>query len=578
MRYSPLVSVAVSLLFLPALPAQNSGRKIRPKPSPTAARAGMAVQWRADLNAALLESGETGKPVFWYVPTVNRSPMDRKPEIDRYMMAGPFSWPQLVTLLNDAFIPVKEVASGPRAEQMSLVRERFIEPGYVVLGGEEKELLRMDQLTTFHPESFISPLAKVVGREVPGRGELTATQEAFMAGVRLFHTGRSDEALVVWRQLADEFPDDPIGWKAAAEAEGHGPFRYGFEVFEELPAGALAGGVPGSRAPEGFYSEEELRRRSLDFLCRMQLTNGGWEDSKYDFGGTDSLPNVYTACTALIAEALLEELHVEEVVGDREAMELALKKAMAYLTEASHTNFQDSDELVWAHIYRVFFFTRYLELRSDKPDADEVRGHLQSAVQHLFEMQPGTGAWFHEYPNPFVTAEVLIALDRARQIGVELDNTKIARGLVALLQCRAKNGAISYGYGRAPGLALEPAAGRMPMCELALLRFGKSTQEDLERALRVAFEHHGLLEDVRKYDDHANRFAYGGFFFYFDMLGRTRAIGALDNSELRGQLAKAQYDLIFKGLPEVDGCFVDSHELGRTYGTAMALLCLANLR
>jgi hypothetical protein len=29
-------------------------------------------------------------------------------------------------------------------------------------------------------------------------------------------------------------------------------------------------------------------------------------------------------------------------------------------------------------------------------------------------------------------------------------------------------------------------------------------------------------------------------------------------------------------LPELDGCFVDSHELGRVYGTAMALLCLAN--
>ena len=28
-------------------------------------------------------------------------------------------------------------------------------------------------------------------------------------------------------------------------------------------------------------------------------------------------------------------------------------------------------------------------------------------------------------------------------------------------------------------------------------------------------------------------------------------------------------------LPEIDGCFVDSHEIGRCYGTAMALLCLA---
>jgi hypothetical protein len=27
-------------------------------------------------------------------------------------------------------------------------------------------------------------------------------------------------------------------------------------------------------------------------------------------------------------------------------------------------------------------------------------------------------------------------------------------------------------------------------------------------------------------------------------------------------------------LPEIDGCFVDSHELGKTYGTAMGLLVM----
>jgi hypothetical protein len=30
-------------------------------------------------------------------------------------------------------------------------------------------------------------------------------------------------------------------------------------------------------------------------------------------------------------------------------------------------------------------------------------------------------------------------------------------------------------------------------------------------------------------------------------------------------------------LPELDGCFVDSHELGRCYGTAMALLSFSVL-
>jgi len=33
---------------------------------------------------------------------------------------------------------------------------------------------------------------------------------------------------------------------------------------------------------------------------------------------------------------------------------------------------------------------------------------------------------------------------------------------------------------------------------------------------------------------------------------------------------------ILQRIPEIDGSFLDSHELGRSYGTAMALLTLRN--
>jgi hypothetical protein len=32
------------------------------------------------------------------------------------------------------------------------------------------------------------------------------------------------------------------------------------------------------------------------------------------------------------------------------------------------------------------------------------------------------------------------------------------------------------------------------------------------------------------------------------------------------------------GLAEIDGAFIDSHEIGRCYGTGMALWCLAVIR
>ena len=113
----------------------------------------------------------------------------------------------------------------------------------------------------------------------------------------------------------------------------------------------------------------------------------------------------------------------------------------------------------------------------------------------------------------------------------------------------------------------------MPLCELALFLFGASDQTKLQAALATGFRHHELLAAVRKYDDHADRHGYGGFFFWFDMLGRAEAILQLTDAAERGKLVAQQKKLVLD-LPEFDGCFVDSHELGRCYGTAMALLCL----
>ncbi len=116
----------------------------------------------------------------------------------------------------------------------------------------------------------------------------------------------------------------------------------------------------------------------------------------------------------------------------------------------------------------------------------------------------------------------------------------------------------------------------MPLCELALRSWQQGSDEALAKAVDAAFEHHGLLAGVRKYDDHADEHGYGGFFFWFDMLGRSEALLALPKGEARDRHAAAQRALVL-ALPEIDGCFVDSHELGRAYGTAMALTCLAAL-
>lgn len=576
-----------------------------------AGRAGSAVEWRRDLAAAQAESERRGVPVFWYVPTIAGSPMDRRPEIDRYMMAGPFSHPDVVALLNTGFVPVRQNGGRKDQEEHGLRRGDFIEPGMLVLAPDGTEKLRAERIVTLHPKWFtarLAPLAAVVPepRKLPepltrawrayGRGDLDEAAESlgdlpgavvqspavtaeagFLMGAILHRRGLITHAAESWREVADTYPDEPYAWKAAAEAEGHGPFARGFEDFLDLPADAMTGNLQTTRAPPDAYTEAQLRQRSLRFLTDLLPVNGQYDDSRYDFGGTDGLVNVYMAITSIAGLALLEELAANDFGGDRDACEAALQRIARHIADDAGINRDDRDEIVWAHIYRVLLLVRWLELRPN--DEPQLRPVLQRVTRDLEELQPKTGAWFHEYPNPFVTASCLIALHRADAAGVPIDRDRIELGLRALLQCRAENGSFSYGQVRSgpPRVSVPAGAGRMPLCELALALWQKSTPETLEAAIRAGFDHHDQLESVRKYDDHANALGYGGFFFWYDVHGRTLAIAALRDPEVRRQFAARQREIILS-IPEFDGCFVDSHELGRVYGTASALLCLVMLR
>lgn len=595
--------------------AQNSTRKLRQQPSATAERAGTAVPWRESLEAALLEARESKRPVFWFVPSVAGSPMDRKPEIARYLAAGPFSWPSTIELLAQRFVPVQAVPRGDLQRKYGLVRGSFLEPGWLVLDGDGKELARLDRITTLQPEWFEAPLRRLVGAAPPpvfGSAPLAEAWAAyrttdhqaclaeldrllgkdpapevvaeamFLRGAVECRQNRTSAARATWTALAERHPESTWAAKAAMEAEGHGPFARGFEDFVPVPERMLRESGEGSRAPIGSYTEAELWQRGVAFLLALGDEDGALRDSIYDFGGTDSLPNVHAAITFLAGEALLCALERATAgtfqldAAQRDRVEQRLDRILALAIDEQKLALEDRDEILWARAYAVRFLARWARTRQQ--DAERLQPHLRNATAAVVALQPQNGVWFHEYGNPFAIATALQALAAARDLGIEVPGDTIERGLRALVQCRAKNGAYTYSHPRSrPANAqVEAAAGRMPICELALLLWGHADQERLTTAVRAGLEHHRRLEAVRKYDDHADELAYGGFFFWFDMLGRSEAIRQLTDVPER-DLRTAQQKKLVLDLPEIDGCFVDSHELGRGYGTAMALLCLATL-
>ena len=109
----------------------------------------------------------------------------------------------------------------------------------------------------------------------------------------------------------------------------------------------------------------------------------------------------------------------------------------------------------------------------------------------------------------------------------------------------------------------------MPFLEYVLTFSGQAKPEGVKAALVTSLRHQPLLERIRKYDDHADAFRNGGFFFWYDQYGRALAAKAVGDA---GALEK-QREIVL-ATSEIDGCWVDSHELGRVYGTAMALLTL----
>jgi hypothetical protein len=606
-----VISLCCPSLYAQSDGSKNSTKKFRVRPNQLSLKAGTAIDWKADYQTALAASKQTGKPIFWYVPSVEGTFMDRKPEIDRYMLSGPFSWPAIIQLVNEQFTPLKMVPQAGEATKYKIEVYKFVEPGFVIISPTEELILTANRLTTLNPKWLFDKIAATVDSgltwnqlaDPQGQLGLTnwlervdrsplevaeteldelissdAAELRLVAGMVLHRQGRQAEAKTVWQQVSQDFPDHPMGWKAACEGQGIGPFGRGFEVFadvEEAEANDLDADSKGvtSAANPNTFSDSEIWQSSVRYLLSMQDRSGGFFDSDYDFGGTDSLPNVYVAVTSLVGLAFLEAMDQDPCADDRDRLIDAVNRAVVYVSNDAHLNWDDRDEILWGEAYRV----RLIAAAKSRGLESATAVGLQNAVDRLQLLQLPSGTWFHEYANAFVTATALIALADAERAGATVDRAKVDLGLERLASQRMANGAYPYAT-RRPGRGdagtekdIAASGGRISVCELARFAWGRIAEQDLAHAVTVSLDQHPNLAVALKYDNHTSTYAYGGFFFWYDMQARSEAIKMLADGPLRDQLADRQRTLVL-ALPEIDGCFVDSHELGRCYGTAMGLL------
>jgi hypothetical protein len=477
--------------------------------------------------------------------------------------------------LGDPERALSELANPPSPAANDAVRVRFLRARALARLG------RLDEAEKALGERGRDPdLAFAAGKIALLREDEAAAAERFgeavggtygdearyRLGAALIRLGRRADALAVWNALAAEKPESPFAWKAAAETEGFGPFVRGFEECGALPPDALKATPTGSRRERTEADAPWLARRGVEYLLRMQAPDGGFEDSNYDFGGRESLPDVYVAVTAIAGRALVVWRDVDRVRCDA-----AAQRAFAYVADERRCSAANVQERMWAHAYRVFFCVELL--RAGVGDEAAVRAKLGEVTGLLQGMQTERGAWFHEYPNPFVTALALQALHAAKGAGVRIDPAVFARGAEALASTRGDSGDYSYGF---PGKGdANPvfAAGRNPQAEHALKLAGVSDDSRVAEALERALTHHAAYEAARQYDDHAPPHGIGGFFYFYDEMHRADAAAGLADPALRRSFLARQREHLL-AIAEIDGRFVDSHELGKPYGSAAGLLVL----
>jgi hypothetical protein len=322
--------------------------------------------------------------------------------------------------------------------------------------------------------------------------------------------------------------------------------------------------------------------RAVDFLLRAQREDGSWSDSRYSYGWAaymirsrtkDGLlepgysswpdvglhPNVFVAVTALAALALQEWRDVAPARIDP-----ALARAEKFLRDDENLA-PGRCEACYADAYRLLFFAG----KQDVP-------RMNRMVRRLVELQDRDGFWSHEYPSAFATAAVVRCLALGRKAGAEVPDAVFHRAADALLKTRGEGGRQAYRHEPGKGMSSEKnSMGRTASSELALYDCGRGSLEDVAAGVGRYWTHLARLEAVRTCDNHADE-ELAGFFYFNAVFHMVEAARALPEPSRSGHLQKFRAQIL--AIPERDGSFVDSHELGKSYGSAMALLILRRLR
>ncbi len=391
----------------------------------------------------------------------------------------------------------------------------------------------------------------------------------------------------IWNLLIDEQPESRWAWPIAAALMSPA-LRAGYDIRVRWPdEDMVAGMLHQPAAPVAPNRLSVARQTALDYLLGHQRENGAWVSPSEVSRANESTPDpLSVAVTAICIQSLLPEL-------DRPEAKEAIESGFARLqVRREHDKkapklAQFMDYTVWSHPYLLW--TLADSVAAGALERSTAEPWVAELLEHLRMRQKGGGGWSY-YLTPdidqkgpplnismsFTSALVLLALHRVQEEGFELPEGLVDRGLGCLERMRGDNGAFDYllmhdqeDLPRQTGVV--GASGRGPICELALLRWGRGSRAHLEKSLDVFFEHRHLLrKEQGKRLMHAGPDGLGShypMFDYFFAALASRELGPEKSRQYVGGIAET-----ILSARAADGSYVDNPMIGRPYATAMALM------
>jgi len=410
-----------------------------------------------------------------------------------------------------------------------------------------------------------------------------------------FFAGDPDGATRRWRAVVAERPESRWAREAAAallEPETQ-LTDYSLEhSSSELLASLRA--VP--RAKPGKVKRAAALEGALDWLTRSRRADGSWVDPSELEAGASARNSISVAVDVLATRALLAQRARRPVELEHEAR-LAVAAAGRSLSARSDAPTYMTYE-VWSDALTLELLADLLAAGAGDGDgtveADELRAVGSELAAALAGRQRANGGWSYleassleegaeryEQSISFVTASVVLALLRAHEAGIELELETIERGLDALEAMRSEDGVFAYLWWSFQPRAededkLSGAAGRGPLCELALLRGGRSDGARLRAALDAFFDlSPTLAREAGKALMHSGLEGEGCHYVLYDYATAARAIAALPEDERRPY--RERLALLVDATRREDGAYLDTPILGPASGTAMAVLALTHL-